>query len=133
MNDTNEVEHELTAENKNDVFAPYADEYWLSAVGDRPRVSITVLSASFNRIASFQKAAQGNNDKKLMRETCELIAESVVDRQHNCIWQGREVEQMATGNTLRFMELQKAVLQHNGLKQDGQTIEQLTEDERKNF
>lgn len=127
------IEQELTAENKGDVFAPYSDEYWLSAVGDRPRVSITVISASFNRIASFQKAAQGTNDQKLMRETCELIAESVVDRGHNPVWVGREVEKMATGNTLRFMEVQKAVLQHNGMTPDGKTIEQLTEDERKNF
>jgi len=122
---------ELTANNKEDVFGEYGETYVLSACGNKPRCKVTIRSASFNRISAFQKAAGGSNDQKTLRETCELISESVTDSVGEPVWVGREVQKMATGATLRFMELQKAVLQHNGMTPDGKTIQTLAEIEEK--
>ena len=123
---------ELTADNKDEVFSAYSSTYVLSEVGDKPGAKITIRSASYKRIQLFKQAADGKSEKRLLKATCDLIAESVVDRTGDPVWLGREVEHMVKACTKRFVELQKAVMQHNGLtkKADEEDIQQL-EDERK--
>ena len=122
---------DLTSENKAEVLGEYDSEYILSACGNKPRARVTIKSASFSRIQSFQRSAGGTNDKKMMRELCELIAEAVIDSRGNPVWEGSEISTIATANTQRFLEIQHAVLHHNGMDKSGKTIERIEEDERK--
>ncbi len=121
----------LSAENKDDVMGQYAAKYILAAAGDKPRCAVMIRSVSFSRVDSFRRASEGKDEKKKLRELCELIGESVVDELGDPVWAGRDVLSMAQGNTQRFMELQKGCLQHNGLTKEGKDLEELQEEERK--
>lgn len=131
MSDTDEIKF-LTSDSKDEVMNGYETTYILTAAGNLPECAVMIRSASFAKINSFRRAAGGGDHKKQLRTLCSLIADSVVDPDGNRVWSDREAMSIAEGNTRRFMELQTGVLQHNGLNEDGKTIEELAEEEAKN-
>lgn len=131
MSDTDEIQF-LTADCKDEVMSGYESTYVLKAVGNLPECAVMIRSASFSKINSFRRAADSGDHKKQLRALCGLIADSVVGPNGNRVWSDSEVTSIAEGSTRRFMELQTGVLQHNGLNEDGRTIEELADDEAKN-
>lgn len=122
---------DLTAVNKAEVMGAYRDHTILSAVADKPACRVWLQSASFARIQQFSKVAGSDDAAVQLRALCALIAESVVEPGGAPVWSGAEILEMAKGCTKRFMALQVAVLQHNGLKVPGR-LDDMIEDAAKN-
>jgi len=121
---------ELTADNRDDAFGEYTSRYILSEIGNKPSVFITVKSASFFRVSQYQKNAGSLDQKKQLREVCELIADSVIDSRGNRIWNAEDVHKMTeNSSTKRFMELQNAVIEHNGLSGGSGPVEKMVDEE----
>jgi hypothetical protein len=123
----------LSAENADDMLSEFTSTYPFSEVPGRPREGFRVKSAPIQTINRWQKAAGNKNKEAVFSATCQLIADSVIDQHGAAVWGYSDIARMAKSNTMRFMDLQLGVLQHNGLtrKQD-EVLEQLIDDESKN-
>lgn len=122
----------LSAENRDDMLALQKKPFPFPAEPGRPREGFLVKHASFGRVSAFQVAAKGKSESQQLKAMCELIADSVIGPDDQPVWSAKEVNQMATMRTDRFLVIQKAVAAYNGLKDDSDKVAAMIEAGKKN-
>lgn len=124
----------LTADNIDDVLGEYITPYPFTPIAGKPDAAFHCKSANIGRIKKWQDASKTDNSSAIFTATCELIANSVCDPGGTEVWNSSQIRNMAKANALRFGDLVKGVLHHNGLTRKSQEtdIEALIGDEEKN-
>ena len=63
---------------------------------------------------------------------CDLIADSVVDGSGQPVWSTAEIATISRARTYRFLFIQRAVAEYNGLSAESDRVKQLIEESEKN-
>ena len=116
----------LTAENKDDLLSRFEKPYYFDAEPGRKREGFFVRMATLSVMQKFERLNnnKGSHDQQKFKALCELIADSVVDPSGAPIWSEDQIASMGSANVPRFMKLQAAVLDRNGLKKLDELIEE---------
>jgi hypothetical protein len=124
----------LSADNVDDVLGEFILPYPFADIPGKPSAGFHCKSAHIGRIKKWQDAAKTDNSSAVFTATCELIADGVCDQAGRSVWNTSQIKMIAKANSLRFSDLVRGVLHHNGLSERSQRadIEVLVEDEEKN-
>lgn len=120
----------MDAENKDEMLGRFQKPYLFDSESGRPREGFFVRMATLSVMKKFERltGVKNTNSQQQFQALCELIADGVVDKAGEPIWSDDQVKSMGSTNVPRFMCLQRAVLDRNGMRK----LDELVEDAAKN-
>lgn len=121
----------LSAGNAADMLSCKHRAYMFSDKGPGGRdEGFYVRDAPFNAVSAFQDASErySENSSARLKELCKLIAQSVVDPDGTPIWNELQIDELRKSCTRRFLDMQRAVVHHNGLTMSDDKVRQLLDE-----
>ena len=122
----------LSTDNSTELLSPQVKLYRFPHVEGERRTGVFVRHVTLSVASKYQQATQGASLKAQLRATCDLVANSVVDRDGNPVWTSGQMENLANSRVDRFLFMQQCVSKHNDLSADPEKMKELIEAAGKN-